>query len=85
MQNYKENQTDARTFPQIWVSLNPDQQDRLASRIYQKGCCKTRQTIWNWGTGRVQPSVPIVRTTVAQVVSATLGVTVQPHTLFPGR
>ena len=80
----QENNTDARTFSQIWGTLTQDQKSELSTKLYVAKCCSTPQTIWNWGTGRTRPS-PLVRKEAASVVGRFLGSRVYGETLFPSR
>lgn len=80
---YTENQTDARTFPQIWASLTKYQRDDLSYSLLTAKCTKTRQTIWNWGSGRTMPNIPLVKEKVAQCVSRVIGLKTYGNTLFP--
>ena len=75
--------TDARTFPQIWEGLTSNEREDLTIEIYKTKCCRTRQTIWKWANEKARPGSPLVRETVAKVVSKAIGAKVYPHTLFP--
>ena len=83
MQSKQINSTDARSFPQIWATLSKDERDDLSLMFFQKKCCLTRQAVHYWGKGEKSPRNPLVRDTVAQIVSKKLGVKVYPQTLFP--
>lgn len=75
--------TDARTFPQIWESLSSAERENLTLEIYKARCCRTRQTIWKWANEKARPSSPLVRESVAKVVSKTIGAKCFGETLFP--
>ena len=83
MQVYKEKTVDARTFPQIWASLNSSERDELSYQLFRAKCTKTRQTIWNWANGKSQPNMPLIRKAVASVVGKVIGTPVLENTLFP--
>lgn len=74
--------TDTRTLPQIWENLSKDEQEDLILRIYNAKCCKSRQTVRNWMSGRVFPGSPLVRDAVANCVSKITGTRVHSTTLF---
>lgn len=74
--------TDTRTLPQIWATLTSDEQEELILRIYNAKCCKSRQTVRNWMSGRIIPGSPLVRDAVANCVSKITGTRVLSGTLF---
>lgn len=67
---------------EIWAGLTPEQRDEVALRLYNAKCCRTRQTIFNWATGRTSPVEPLVKSGVAAVLSKYLGQTVIASSLF---
>ena len=77
------NSTDTRSFPEIWATLSKDERDDLSLKFFQKKCCLSRQAVFYWGSGERIPGSPLVRETIAQIVSKTLGTKVYPQTLFP--
>lgn len=83
MQSKQNSGNLARTFGEIWNSLNQDERETLTLDLYNAKCCKTRQTIWKWANGKSQPSAPIIRDTVAKVVGKTVGSRVFAAHLFP--
>ena len=83
MQSKENVLTNTKSFHEIWESLTPDQQDDLTADLFKAKCCKTRQAIWWWHTGKKQPINPLIRETIAKVVSKAIGERVFPHTLFP--
>ena len=74
---------ETRTFPEIWGSLSSDERDDLAVKLFNAKCCRTRQSIWEWSTGRVSPNAPLIRETVAKTVSKFTGKKATPSILFP--
>ena len=83
MQSKQNIVNDTRTFQQIWKSMSQQEQEDLTLRLYNANACRTRQTIWNWANGKVRPSHPVVRETVAKVVGKAIGSRVSPYSLFP--
>lgn len=77
------NNIESKTFKEIWTDLNGDEKNELARRLYLARCCSTYQTLWNWGTGKVRPSSPLVRDKVASTISKIFGVRVSASSLFP--
>lgn len=84
MQNKEIIQTNTKSFPEIWATLSEDEKDELRLKFYQRKCCKTRQAISYWVTGQRRPS-PLVRETIAGIVSKSIGAKCYAHTLFPSR
>ena len=74
---------ETKTFNEIWLGLNADEKNELSRRLLLARCCTTYQTIWNWGSGKVQPSAPLVRATIANTVSKFIGKKTSPQILFP--
>ena len=85
MQRYNENQTDARTFSEIWKSLTEEEREDIAVAVYSSRCCLSRQCLWNWGNGVRRPQGYPVREKLAQIVSKRLNIKVTAKTLFPAR
>ena len=94
--NYKVNEKkliDARTFPEIWKSLDANyEQSELRFQLISNRCCSTPQTVWNWANGNTQPTEVLVLRKIAKVVSEFLSsrsdngdVVVKYQTLFPAR
>lgn len=83
MQINKEISTDARSFPEIWNSLDKEKQEVLMTRIYKKQCARCYQTVYYWRTGKKYPDNPIIRKTVASIVGTLINARVLPQTLFP--
>lgn len=72
-----------KSFPEIWATLSEQQKDDLSIKFYQKKCCKTRQTVWNWANG-VKP-IPLAQEAIATILTKALGEKVYAHTLFPAK
>ena len=83
MQNNEIISTDARTFPEIWASLNKNEQSELRF-VLIRDLDITRQTIANWSKG-VQPIYKDTKKKVATIVGRNLGISVSWLTLFPAR
>ena len=83
MQVYEKCDIETRTFPEIWASLSQGEREDLTLRLYAAKCCRTRQSIWEWGSGRVKPGAPLIRDAVAKTVSKFTGRKSTPQTLFP--
>lgn len=77
--------TNTRTFPEIWDGLSTEEKENLTLDIYNAKCCRTRQTIWKWATNKARPSSPLVRESVAKVISKAIGEKVSASSLFPER
>lgn len=82
MSNSQTQIVDERTFPEVWDSLKQDDKDALSLKLFQTKCCKSRQTVWNWATGKTRP-IPLVRKEAAKVIAKFLGSRVAGDTLFP--
>ena len=80
-----ETKTDSRAFPEIWGALNKDEKAEVTYRIIADRCAINRQTVWNWATGKTQPTSPLIKKAVAASVGKALGIRVLPATLFPAR
>lgn len=80
---YNKEDLDARTFPQIWETLTPAEQEELRDRLTRNGDC-TRMTLFNWTRG-VRPISLAMRRKVASAMNKYLGLNVSHLTLFPGR
>lgn len=83
MQSNEISSIDARSFQQIWETLNQDERDELSRKLYVARCCKNRQTIWKWGNGKCSPREPLVREGVCKTVSRFLKTKTTTQTLFP--
>lgn len=83
MQMYQKENVETRSLPEIWGSLTSSQREDLAYSLVTARCTKTRQTIWNWTSGKTQPQSPLVRNEVAKCVGRIIGARVMPGTLFP--
>lgn len=83
MQMYQEKTLETRSLPEIYGSLTNTQKEDLAYALVTARCTKTRQTIWNWCTGKTAPQSPLVRNEVAKCVGRIIGARVMPGTLFP--
>lgn len=73
---------DAKSFPEIWKELNPNQQYELREAILKKTGA-TANTFWFWKQGASIPSSGMVRKAVASVVSSYLNIEVSESALFP--
>lgn len=74
---------ETKTFNEIWMGLNAEDKTELCRQLLLARCCSTYQTVWNWGTGKVRPSMPLVRSAVASTVSKFIGKKTSAKTLFP--
>jgi len=81
MQNYVKCDTDARTFPEIWGSLNSAEQSDLRYELIKETTC-TRQSIDNWSKGTT-PINRKSRRAIAAVIRRKLHLNVNHVTLFP--
>lgn len=78
----REQLADNCTFPELWGFLKQDDRDALSIKLFQTKCCKSRQTVWNWATGKTRP-IPLVRKEAAKVIAKFIGKRVAGDTLFP--
>ena len=85
MQEYEKSNTEAKTFPEIWSGLDRIRKNKLSRELFKAKCCLSRQSIWEWGSGAVQPRQEIVRDAVAKTVSKFLGIKTTPEALFPAQ
>lgn len=85
MQMSEKNLIDARSFQEIWKTLDRYQRQELSLRLQKSRCCATRQTVINWAYGHTQPNLPLIRKTISQVVGKYLNATTYAHTLFPSK
>jgi len=76
---------ETRSFPEIWATLSKNEKEEVTYQIIKDRCAMARQTVWNWATGKTQPTSPIVRNAVANAVGRALGSKPNGNTLFPAR
>lgn len=79
----QENERDLRAFPEVWGSLSKQEKEELTYQLIKDRCTVSRQTVWNWATGKTRPSSPIIRNAVASSVNKAVGLRVSGATLFP--
>lgn len=79
----QEKERDLRTLPEIWGTLTKDQKDDVARKLIADGWTISRQTVWNWATGKWKPRTLAMRNGVAASIGSALGVRVFGKTLFP--
>lgn len=78
---YDKDSIDARTFPQVWGSLSPAEQEELRYQLVRSGVC-TRQSIWNWSRGG-RPQTMDVRRRISAMLNRHLKIKTTQLTLFP--
>lgn len=78
----KAKQIDARPFGEIYTEMGVLQKRELFRQFHLKNICSTRQSLWNWATGKATPA-PIVAEAVAKVLGNFIGKSVYVRTLFP--
>lgn len=83
MQSNGNKTTDARTFGEIYNSLNKLEKTELYRKLHIANVCTSRQTVWNWAAGKNEPGQPLVMNSLVRVLGRFLGCTVTAHTLFP--
>ena len=74
--------TDARTFPEIWNSLNQAQQEELREQILIKTGASSN-TFWFWKKGAACPASRSDRRVIALLVCKYLNISTVAATLFP--
>ena len=85
MQIRQKNPTGARTFPEIWASLTADEREELHYQLIKSRCTTTRQTVWNWASGKKRPFSVLISNEIAKCVTKVTGKRVIANTLFPGK
>lgn len=73
---------DNRSFQQLWKELTRMQKATLQFALIKSRCCTTRQTVWNWATGKKRPVVAAQKE-VARVTGLVVGKRQNPEILFP--
>jgi len=81
VQRYIKNDTDKRTFQQIWNDITPAERGLLKENLIEKLRC-SRQTVENWGNG-MSPINKGFRKEIEKVIKKTFGFDVHYITLFP--
>lgn len=84
MQNYETKSIDARTFPEIWETLQPADRSELKFAVVAKLRCSD-VTFYNWAKGATTPVAYSARRDIAGVIKSTLGLSVSQKFLFPAR
>lgn len=82
MQNNTQNQSDARTFAEIWGGLTPAQRSELRFQLTRNGEC-SRVSVYKWAEKGVYPISLGMRRRVSNIVNKTLGIKTTHMTLFP--
>ena len=75
--------TDTRTLPEIWKTLNAQEQEDLRMGLIMAKTAKSRQAIHYWVNGQRKPQSDLVRDRGALVVSRVIGKKCYGRTLFP--
>lgn len=75
-------QIDPRSFGEIYSELGVLQKRELFRQFHLKNICSTRQSLWNWATGKATPA-PLVAEAVAKTLGNYIGKSVYVRTLFP--
>jgi hypothetical protein len=84
MQTYETKSIDARSFPEIWETLQPAERSELKFAMIAKLRC-TDVTFYNWAKGATMPVAYSAQRDIAGVIKSTLGLSVSPKFLFPAR
>ena len=71
------------TFPEVWGSLEKDQKEAVTRQLIVDGWTLSRQTVWNWGTGKWKPRTSAIRKGVTNSINKALGVKYLSTNLFP--
>ena len=74
---------ETKTFTQIWGELPGKDRGDLYRLLVAAKCCKSYQTVRNWGSGSHRPSPEVAMDKVASVVSTFLKTKTNTKTLFP--
>lgn len=74
---------DSRAFPEIWKGLSLREKEDVTRQLISDGCTLSRQTVWNWASGKWQPRTSAMRRLVASSVGKATGLRVVSQTLFP--
>lgn len=83
MQSKETKSIDARTFCVLWSTMTKTERDDVSYEILKTRACKSRQTIWNWATGKTSPMQPLIQETASKCINKVLGINTTPRTLFP--
>lgn len=83
MTNENKENVDTRTLPEIWKSLNAQEQEDIRIGLIMARTAKSRQAIHYWCTGQRRPSSDLVKERVAIVVSRIIKKKTYGKTLFP--
>jgi len=81
MQMYVKENSDTRTFPEIWETLSIAEQQELRYELTRRGDC-TRASVYNWSKG-VCPISIALRKKVAEKINKLFGLNVSHLNLFP--
>lgn len=79
----QEKERDLRSFPEIWGTLSRDEKDNVFVQLVKDGCTTSRQTVWNWASGKWQPRTRAMKNVVAASVAKATGLRVFGTSLFP--
>ncbi len=71
---------DTRTFPEIWKSLTPLEQELIGEKL-RRDLIVSRQALWCWVNGKRNP-LPLYRKAIADILNK-MGISVSVRTLFP--
>ena len=80
-QRKEKEQYDARTFPEIYESLNKLQQCELREQI-TRSTGASRATVWFWRTGKKIPARLSDRKAISACIKKVLGINAPQHLLF---
>ena len=75
--------TDTRTLPEIWKSLNAQEQEDLRTALIMARTAKSRQAIHYWVKGQRKPANDLTKERIAIVVSRIIKKKTYGRTLFP--
>lgn len=77
---------DARTFQEIWNSLDPrsEERNKLREKVI-KACMITDVAFYKWCNGDTAPRFPDVKRRISQIVNGQLKIKTTGPTLFPIR
>lgn len=85
MQSKENKSVDTRTFCVLWSTMTKRERDDVSYEILMAKACMSRQTIWNWATGKTMPIQPLVQELASKCINKVLGINTNPRTLFPSK
>lgn len=74
---------NTKSFSEIMANATEGQRYSIGTALISEGCCKTRQTVWNWANNKCTPASVDTKIHIAKIAGKVLGQRVSHLTLFP--